>query len=225
MAASQTTGVGAPLPGRRDRAALLHGIYAIVNEGAGTLALARAATGAGVRIVQYRAKHGIVARSLRQLRALTHACGALLIVNDDPDTAARFDCDGVHLGPGDPGFARVAPVRAVLRERLIGLSCGTVEEARTAAAHDVDYVGVGSVYATKSKPDAGAPIGIGGLRSVAAVSHVPVAAIGGIDAFNVAEVARCGVAMAAVISAIACDPDPAFAASRLVRMWNEAAPR
>ena len=204
---------------------MLRGIYAILNEGADTLALARAVTSAGIRVVQYRAKQGLVARSLRQLRALTHACGALLIINDDSEAAVRYDCDGVHLGPDDPGFADVAGMRTALGERLIGVSCGTVEEAHAAGAQDVDYLGVGSVYATPSKPDAGAPIGIGGLVRVAAASRVPVAAIGGINAFNVAAVARSGVAMAAVISAIAGDTDPAFAARRLVRMWNEAAPR
>jgi thiamine-phosphate pyrophosphorylase len=220
MAAPETARVNAVT--RAERIALLHGIYAIVNEGRDPIAIARAATGAGIRIVQYRAKGGIVEETLHELRALTRACGALLIVNDDAAAAVRCDCDGVHLGPDDPNFSDVAPVRAALGDRLIGLSCGTVEEALAAASHDVDYLGVGSVYATGSKPDAGAPIGIDGLVCVTAATRFPVAAIGGIDAFNLGTVARTGVAMAAVISAIAGDPDPAFAAGRLVRAWDEA---
>ncbi len=213
-----------PVRTRERRAALLHGIYAIVNEGpADPLEVARAATEAGIRILQYRAKHGIVEGHLRGVCDIAHACGALLIVNDDAEAAVGFDCDGVHLGPDDPHFSDVAPVRALLGDRLIGLSCGTVAEALAAGGHDVDYLGVGSVYATASKHDAGEPIGIDGLQRVARASRVPVAAIGGIDALNVASVARSGVAMAAVISAIANDPDPAFAARRLVRTWTQTA--
>jgi thiamine-phosphate pyrophosphorylase len=224
VAAAKTTHV--EFLTRADRADALHGIYAIVNEGQpDPLMLARAAVDAGIRILQYRAKRGIVERNLRELRAITHERRALLIVNDDAQAAVRFDCDGVHLGPDDPGFADVASVRAALGERLIGLSCGTVEEALAAGAHDVDYLGVGSIYATGSKLDAGEPIGVDGLLRIGVASRFPVAAVGGIDAFNVAAVARSGVAMAAVISAIAGDPDPAFAAGRLVRMWREARPQ
>jgi thiamine-phosphate diphosphorylase len=210
---------------RESRVALLRGIYAIVNEDeSDPLHLARAVTDAGIRIVQYRAKRGIVERHLRELREIVRACGGLLIVNDDAEAALRFDCDGVHLGPGDPNFSNVAPVRAALGDRLIGLSCGTVEEARAASERDVDYLGVGSVFATTSKDDAGDSIGIEGLQRVANASRFPIAAIGGIDAFNLGAVARSGVAMAAVISAIARDPDPGFAARRLVRMWGGIAP-
>ena len=94
----------------------------------------------------------------------------------------RFDCDGVHLGPGDAGFERVAPVREALPQRLIGLSCATIEEVRAANASGVDYIGVGSVYATPSKSDAGAPIGTAGLGALANASAVPAAAVGGITA-------------------------------------------
>ncbi|MEO7202441.1 MAG: thiamine phosphate synthase, partial [Candidatus Tumulicola sp.] len=78
----------------------------------------------------------------------------------------------------------------------------------------------GAVFATASKDDAGAPIGLDGLRAVAAASTLPAAAIGGIGAANLAEVARTGVAMAAVISAVASAPDPAAAARELVAIWN-----
>lgn len=220
MAAPETTRVT-----RAARAALLHGIYAIANEGAGDpVALVAAALDAGVRIVQYRAKGGIVAARLRALRALTRERDALLILNDDARAALEFDCDGVHLGPDDRGFTDVAPIRAALDDRLIGLSCGTVAQARAASTRDVDYLGIGAVYATGSKDDAGAPIGIDGLTRVAGATTLPSAAIGGIDAANLGAVARTGVAMAAVISAIANDPDHGVAALRLVRIWNAAVP-
>jgi thiamine-phosphate diphosphorylase len=221
MAASET----APVT-RSDRAARLHGIYLIVNEGEpDPLEIARAALSAGVRIVQYRAKRGVDERRLRDLRALTRERNALLLVNDDLQAAKQFECDGLHLGPDDEGFADVTAARAALRDRLIGLSCGTPEQARAADLQDVDYIGVGAVHATGSKNDAGAPIGIDGLQRVARASRrLPVAAIGGITTANLAAIARTGVAMAAVISAIARDPDPGVAASRLVRIWNDTSP-
>ena len=204
---------------RAGRAALLHGVYLIVNEGErDPVAIARACLDAGVTVVQYRAKRGIDAAHLRAIRAATAERGALLIVNDDCDATLVFDADGVHLGPDDAGFDRIANVRAALGDRLIGLSCGTEAEAR--AAGDADYLGIGSVYATASKNDAGSPIGIAGMLEVARATHLPVAAIGGITYELLPEVRASGVAMAAVISAVANASDPAEAARALVARWN-----
>jgi thiamine-phosphate diphosphorylase len=202
------------------RVSRLHGIYAILNEGDEVLRLARAVLESGVSIVQYRAKHGIVAGHLRAIRDMTAARNALLIINDDWRAAAEFDCDGVHLGPDDDGFGDIGPCRAALGSGLIGLSCGTVEEALEANRLGADYIGVGSVYPTASKADAGKPIGIEGLMRVTAVATMPVAAIGGITSRNLAPVRQSGVAMAAVISAISSAPDPRSAARELVRQWN-----
>jgi thiamine-phosphate pyrophosphorylase len=214
MAAHETARVSA-------RAALLHGIYAIVNEGArDPLLAAHAALDAGVGVVQYRAKNGIVPARLNALRTLTRNHAALLIVNDDWRAALTYDCDGVHLGPDDGGFGAIPAVRAAVGDRLIGVSCGTVAEA--AGAHLADYIGVGSVYPTGSKADAGHPIGIEGLERVARATALPVAAIGGINAQNLLDVRASGVAMAAVISAIDAAADPAAAAAQLVALWNAA---
>lgn len=206
---------------RAERGERLRGIYAIVNEGEGdAVTIARDVLRAGVRVVQYRAKAGIVAENLRALRDAARDADALLVVNDDWRAALEFDCDGVHLGPDDAGFIDIAPVRAALGDRLIGLSCGTVAEAQTAQRMGADYIGVGSVYATASKGDAGHPIGIEGLRRVAAAAALPVAAIGGIDEERLEAVRETGVAMAAVISAIVRADVPFEAAGRLVRRWN-----
>jgi thiamine-phosphate pyrophosphorylase len=204
---------------RAQRAARLRGIYAIVNENDRAAEIATAVLDAGVRILQYRAKQGVVPDRLVALRALTHRYDALLIVNDDARAANDFACDGVHLGPDDPGFADPAALRAGTGELLIGLSCGTVEEARLADVAGVDYLGVGSVYATGSKADAGEPIGIEGLMRVAGATSLPVAAIGGIGIANLAQIRSCGVAMAAVISAVAGD-DSYRAARELLAGWN-----
>jgi thiamine-phosphate pyrophosphorylase len=208
---------------RARRAESLHGIYVIVNEDARAPELARAVLDAGVKIVQYRAKRGVNLGHIQLLRQFTLAHQALLIVNDDWRAALAYDCDGVHLGPDDEGFGAVATVRAAFGDRLIGLSCGTLDEVRFANAEDVDYLGIGSVYATASKADAGAPIGIDGLRALAAESWSPVAAIGGIGLARIDEVRAAGVAMAAVISAIADAPDAKAAAQALVERWHASA--
>lgn len=213
----------ATLVTRAQRAALLHGIYVIVNDEPRTMEIADAVLDAGVRVVQYRAKRGIDAARLQMLRRRTRERDALLIVNDDWRAALAFDCDGVHVGPGDEGFMQVAPLRAALGERLIGISCGTVEEAQRANGEDVDYVGVGAVYATGSKADAGAPIGIAGLQRVANACDRPVAAIGGIGIEQIGRIRATGVAMAAVISAVAAAADPRAAATALVEAWHAGA--
>ncbi len=110
------------------------------------------------------------------------------------------------------GLRGVDEVRFALPGALIGLSCGTIEEITRANAVDVDYLGIGCVFPTASKADAGAPIGIDGLRALAGQTRLPVAAIGGITSQNVAEVRATGVAMAAVISAVAAARDPRGAA-------------
>ena len=210
---------------RSARAQLLRGIYFILNEGDrdGTDVAARVLD-AGVRVIQYRAKGVIVPEHVRALRKLTERRGALLIVNDDWQAAVALDCDGVHVGPGDAGFDDIASLRAWMGpDRIIGVSCGSVAEAaRIDDAHAVDYAGVGAVYATNSKADAGEPIGIAGLAQIARAVSLPVAAIGGIDLSRLPAILETGVAMAAVISAISSAPDPGAAAAELTRAWSRA---
>lgn len=207
---------------RAQRAAVLRGIYAIVNETPqrDPVELTRAIVEGGASIVQYRAKRGIVPDHAHAMRALTRDHGALFIVNDDWRAVQTYDADGVHLGPDDALPEDLAAIRSALPERLIGISCGTPDEARAADASDVDYIGVGSVYATNSKDDAGEPIGVSGLQRVASATRLPVAAIGGITLNDVREIRATGVAMAAVISAISAAPDAREASAALVRAWS-----
>jgi thiamine-phosphate pyrophosphorylase len=205
---------------RTDRARSLHGIYVILNDDPRMLELARAVLDAGVRIIQYRAKRGIVTEHVLALRDLTRRNDALLIANDDWRAAEGYDCDGVHLGPGDAGFDRVAAVRNAMPQHLIGLSCGTIAEVRAANASDVDYLGAGPVYATVSKDDAGAPIGTDGLYALVKASTVPVAAIGGVTAARLGGVWSTGAQMATVISAISSATQPERAARELVDEWG-----
>ncbi|HET7815421.1 MAG TPA: thiamine phosphate synthase [Candidatus Baltobacteraceae bacterium] len=200
----------------QDRAALLTGIYAIAEDAA----VARAALRAGVRIVQYRAKETFDPAHAHEIRAAAREYGALFILNDRWREIETYDADGVHVGPDDVPFSDLPRVRAAIGTRLLGVSAGTVEEALLASAARADYLGTGSVHATASKADAGAPIGLDGLRAVVRATALPVAAIGGITLADIPGVRASGAAMAAVISAISGASEPYAAAAALVKAWN-----
>lgn len=175
--------------------------------------------GAGIRVIQYRAKAGVDRALVRAMHHRTGGAGAVLIVNDD--LTAAGDADGWHGGQEDLALHDVGALRARLAGRILGISCGTPAEARAAELLGADYVGVGPVAATGTKRDAGPAIGADGVARVVAATRLPVVAIGGIDVANIAAVAASGAAMAAVISAIARAPDPALAARTLVDRWAE----
>lgn len=207
---------------RKQRAQRLRGIYAIVNEGAqcDVIGLADAMLSGGIRMLQYRAKRGIVAEHAHELRRLTRAYDALFILNDAWAAVQQYDADGVHIGPDDAHESEREAVRAALHDRVLGISCGTPAEAQSAERLDADYIGVGSVYATTSKADAGEPIGVRGLRAVCAACTLPAAAIGGITLDSIPEIRATGVAMAAVISAVCAAPDAKAASRALVERWS-----
>jgi thiamine-phosphate diphosphorylase len=202
----------------------LRGIYGIVDRAVADdpLALLEVILGAGVRVVQYRAKSGVDPQVVRAMHAVTRARGALLIVNDD--LASALEADGWHAGQEDLAKHDPATIRATLGSRIFGISCGVPEESLAAERFGADYVGVGPYAATGTKADAGKAIGEAGVRAVVVTTRLPVVAIGGIDAGNLAGVARSGASMAAVISAIARAPDPVTAARDLVARWEALAP-
>ena len=191
-------------------AARLRGLYVITDAqlGGGHLAIARAALRGGARVIQLRDKTTAprpLLQIARELRDLTREFDALFLVNDQLDLALLSGADGVHLGPDDWPIAAVRAVARSIAPRnfLIGASCGTPAEARAAKLEGADTIGIGAVYATQTKTDAGSAIGLDGLRAVMSATDLPAAAIGGIDSTNLGAVAASGVAMACVISAIA----------------------
>jgi thiamine-phosphate pyrophosphorylase len=198
----------------------LRGIYALVEPGrhrdAG--AYLDALLRGGVRLIQIRAKSGIDGDALRALVARVRAAGGTAIVNDDVSLALA--ADGVHLGQDDLAGRELAALRAHLGARVIGLSCGTPAEARAVDPGCVDYLGVGPIFATGSKADAGGPIGVNGVLAVVAATPLPVAAIGGITLAALPRVRETGAAMAAVISALAAAGEPERAARSFVEAWG-----
>ena len=137
--------------------------------------IAAAAYAGGAGVVQYRHK-GVGTRELflwaQQLTALAREQGKVLIINDRVDLALAVRADGVHLGPDD---LPVSVARRLLGPTaIIGASAGTVEEAIEAEAEGASYLGVGCIYGTASKPDAGDPVGPQRLAEIrAAVAPAP----------------------------------------------------
>ena len=142
-----------------------------------------------------------------EIRDLTRRSGAFFLINDRIDLALLCAADGVHLGPDD---WPVAAARRVLGpDKIIGASTGTPEEARIAQKEGATYVGVGAVFGTSTKTDAGDAIGLNGLRAVVSATTLPVAAIGGLDLSSAGATIAAGARMACVISAIANAGDEA----------------
>ncbi|HWF73450.1 MAG TPA: thiamine phosphate synthase [Solirubrobacteraceae bacterium] len=167
----------------------------------------------GVDIVQLRMKGAGEKEILGAGEVYARLCaehGALFVLNDRPDLAAELGADGVHVGQDD---ASVESARALVGpDRLVGLSTHT--PAQVDAATGVDYIGVGPVHATPTKPGRPA-VGLALVRHAAAHATVPFFAIGGIDAAGAAEVRAAGGRRIAVVRALTEAEDPASAARAL----------
>jgi thiamine-phosphate pyrophosphorylase len=189
----------------------------------GVSAVVQAAISGGVSIVQLRdpdAKTGSLVEQARALVRLLRPAGIPLIVNDRVDVALAADADGVHIGQLD---MPVADARALLgRDKILGLSISSLAELERARLDGVDYLGVGPIFATRTKPDAAAPMGLPKLTAIAARTRLPIAAIGGIHQANAAQTVEAGAAGVAVVSAICAADDPAAATRELVRCVRKA---
>lgn len=204
---------------RQDRRPALRR-YLVTDARAGSVerlvAICAAALDGGITTVQLRAK-GWTDRQLLDaataLRPRCHDAGALLIVNDRVDIALAADADGVHLGVDD---LPVAAARRILGpDVLIGYSPETDDDRRQAEQDGADYLGVGPVYGTTTKGDAGNAIGVEGIRRAVAATTLPVVGIGGIGIETASAVIEAGAAGVAVVGAVFLADDPRKAAVRL----------
>ena len=179
--------------------------------------VAKSALAGGARIVQLRDKTSPLSRVLaegREIRRLTREAGAIFIVNDRVDVALALEADGVHLGPDDfpPAEAR----RLLGAERIVGVSVNSVEEAEAALRDGASYLGVGAIFGTTTKADAGEPIGLERLKEIKRATPLPVVAIGGIALNSIRSVSEAGADAAAVVSAVVCAEDMLEATRALV---------
>ena len=178
--------------------------------------VAAALLGAGIKLLQYREKDLKAGEMLEQcqlLRRMTREAGACFIVNDHVDLAMICQADGVHVGQED---LPVPALRALLGpEKIIGLSTHSPEQARKALAMGADYIGVGPIFATQTKKDVCAPVGIEYLDWVLANLDLPFVAIGGIKRHNIGELVRRGARCCALVSELVGAEDIAARVSDL----------
>jgi thiamine-phosphate pyrophosphorylase len=209
---------------RRYQQLLRSQLYLVTSPRDNLMGVVEAALQGGLTLVQYRDKSsddGVKLANARQLCELCHRYDALLIVNDRVDFAIAADADGVHLGQGD---LPVAEARKLLGPgRIIGCSTTNGEEMQRAVDAGADYIGVGPVYHTPTKPDKQAA-GLDYVRYAATKSPIPWFAIGGIDINNLDEVLNAGAQRVAAVRAIMEAEQPTlvtqFFISQLIRMQN-----
>ena len=170
----------------------------------------------GADVIQLRDKKASDLELLATARALleiTKPKGVPLIINDRVQVARDSGADGVHLGQEDGSLEEA---RRVLGDQaIIGRSTHSQAQALAAAAEGFDYIGVGPVFSTPTKPTT-VPVGLDLVRFAAKNIRIPFVAIGGIDAGNVKEVRRAGAKAVAVVRAVMADENPKQAAKTLV---------
>lgn len=204
-----------PLRRERLRTARLYFVCDALPHGRDPEALLHAALGGGVDIVQLREKElerATIERVAGTFRRLADTYSALFIVNDDPDLARSCDADGVHLGQDD---MPVEEAREVLGpDAIIGLSTHTREQIEASGAAPVDYISVGPIEETPTKP--GRPgVGLELIRRAAEHAPHPFFATGGIDPQSAPSVVEAGARRLVVVRAIRDSDDPGAVAEAL----------
>ena len=150
-----------------------------------------------------------------KLKNLCKKYNVPFIVNDDIELALEIDADGVHVGQDDLG---VDEIRKLMPNKIIGLSIGNEEELKQSKVEYVDYVGVGPVYVTQSKDDAGGAIGYEGLELMRRfLPQMPLVAIGGIQTQHIKDIMKTDVDGVSIISAISYSDN----IEKTVREMNE----
>ncbi|MBQ9537448.1 MAG: thiamine phosphate synthase [Desulfovibrionaceae bacterium] len=186
------------LPGETDLYALTD---ARLSRGRSLRQVVEALLDQDIRIIQYREKHlpsRVMFEECQLMRELTTKHKACFIVDDHVDLAIASHADGVHIGQDD------LPIEAVRKlvgsNMLIGVSTHAPEQALAAQKAGADYIGVGPIFATKTKEDVCAPVGLSYLEWVVANITIPFVAIGGIKEHNIAQVTRSGAKCCALVS-------------------------
>jgi len=212
---------------RSEHAPRLRGLYAVTPGIADTgvlVARVEAALAGGAAMIQYRAKDAPRELAIAQAKRLAALCrdhGVPLVVNDSVELALEAGADGVHLGRDD-GDAREA--RRRMPHAILGVSCyADPERARAAAGAGADYVAIGSVFASGTKPGAvRAPLEL--LARAREAAGLPVVAIGGITPANAPQAIAAGADMVAVINAVFDAPDVRAAAAQFARLFDTTTP-
>lgn len=164
----------------------------------------------GVKLIQYREKrpyksYTTILEECRQIRQLTRTAGVTFIVNDFVDVALLVDADGVHVGQDD---LPVGEVKKLLGgDKIVGLSTHSPSQAEDALRAGADYIGVGPIFATRTKDDVCDPVGLPYLEWVVANISLPFVAIGGIKMHNIDQIVQRGAKTICLVTEIVGAPD------------------
>lgn len=201
-------------------------LYAVTDrmwlkDGESLVDVCRAVLDSGATFLQIREKdldESAFTREAAELQELCRQKHVPFVVNDSVEIALAINADGVHVGQSD---IKGRDIRAMIGpDKILGISAGTVEEAKAAEEAGADYIGVGAVFATGTKKDA-RNLPVDALREIASSVTIPVVAIGGISTKNILEMAGSGVDGVAVVSAIFGASDPAKATKELLALSRE----
>ncbi|HBI62617.1 MAG TPA: thiamine phosphate synthase [Lachnospiraceae bacterium] len=175
----------------------------------------------GATWIQLREKELDEDSFFREASAIQELCRRYqvpFVINDNVEIARRIDADGIHVGQSD---MEAGNVRAILGEdKILGVSAQTVEQAVLAEQRGADYLGVGAVFHTGSKPDAD-DVSLETLKNICTAVNIPVIAIGGIGRHNVMELTGSGICGVAVISAIFAAKDIRSATEELKKLTEQ----
>ncbi|WP_037353512.1 thiamine phosphate synthase [Selenomonas sp. FC4001] len=194
-------------------------LYAVTDSrwlnGAALAEAVEKALAGGVTCVQLREKQlpfDEFLRTAKEIKSLCQSYHVPFIVDDNLDIALACDADGLHIGQNDMPAAKARKLLGP--DKILGVSAQTVEQAIAACRDGADYLGVGAVFPTGTKTDA-VEVPLDTLKAITAAVDIPVVAIGGIGADNIAELSGTGIAGAAVVSAIFAQDDIKKAAANL----------
>lgn len=174
----------------------------------------------GVTVVQLREKNLSGKKFFEtalSLKKITGKHKIPLIINDRVDIAVAADADGVHVGQSD--LPAKAARKIIGEEKILGVSASTLDEALKAESDGADYIGVGGIFFTATKPDAES-VSPDTLKKICESVKIPVVAIGGINAETLPQVKGTGIAGVAVVSAIVAAENPEAAAKNLLSIWR-----
>ena len=129
-----------------------------------------------------------------------------MIVNDDVEAALAIDADGIHVGQNDKSTFEIRD--KVGKDKIVGLSCETIEDAKAADPALVDYIGISPVFPTPTKSDFNAYIGLDGISDIVNATSLPSVAIGGLKREHCGKIFSTGCQGMAVVSAICGKNDP-----------------
>ncbi len=181
-------------------------LYVIIDYdllGRRTLAVAKTIIKCGVKVIQLRAKSltdGEFFRLASELKTLTVAKHVHFIINDRVDICLALDVCGIHLGQTD--LPAIVARTIISPPKIMGISTHNVKEAITAEQNAADYIGVGPIYFTQTKVDAGEPVGLQLITEIQKTVNIPIIAIGGINKERVSAVISAGAFGVAIAGAI-----------------------